>query len=377
MANPSAFGPLPQFLAANGDPLVGALLFTYVNGSVSTKSVSFTDFTGSVANPNPIVLDARGEPPSGFFWATGSLYKVVLAPATDSDPPVAPFWTIDHLAPQNDVTAPTTQSQWAPLTATGITFAGPATFTVAGNQTAILTPGRRLQMFVNGGTRYGTILTSVFTTLTTVTMALDSGILDSGLNVINYAVLSSVNPSVPGDLTFINSINGNPAVTATFLKTATNTIAISAATAPTVGQVLTALSTTTAGWQAAGGGGPVLSSVNIWTRNNSVAPATMANAASVPIDASLSNNFKTVAGGFSQSFTLANPTNATDGMVLNFRFRQDAVGSRVCTFSNKYKAAGGPAFLVLSTAPNAVDLMSSYYDLDSDTWDCVLNKAFA
>jgi len=117
--------------------------------------------------------------------------------------------------------------------------------------------------------------------------------------------------------------------------------------------------------------------VNVYTKNQSVLPVQMANASTVPIDASLSNNFKTVSTGFSQSFTLQNPTNLTDGMVLNFRFRQDATGGRVMTPGSKYKGAGGGSSLVLSTAPNAVDFMSCYYDLDSDTLDCVLNKAFA
>jgi hypothetical protein len=74
---------------------------------------------------------------------------------------------------------------------------------------------------------------------------------------------------------------------------------------------------------------------------------------------------------------MQNPTNLTDGMILNFRFKQDATGGRVVSWDTKYKFAGGSGFGILSTAGNSVDFMSCYYDLASDTLDCVLNKAFS
>ena len=113
--------------------------------------------------------------------------------------------------------------------------------------------------------------------------------------------------------------------------------------------------------------------VNVFTKNQSVRPVILTPGVTVNTDAALSNNFTLTAA---QNFTLANPTNLTDGMILNFRIKQDATGSRVVTWGSKFKFPGGTAG-VLSTTANAVDFMSCYYDGPSDTLDCVLNKAFA
>jgi len=113
--------------------------------------------------------------------------------------------------------------------------------------------------------------------------------------------------------------------------------------------------------------------VNVFTKNQSVLPVILTPGVTVNTDAALSNNFTLTAA---QNFTLANPTNLTDGMILNFRIKQDATGSRVVTWGSKFKFPGGTAG-VLSTTANAVDFMSCYYDGPSDTLDCVLNKAFA
>jgi hypothetical protein len=92
---------IPEFLI-NGIPAVGAQLFTYAAGS-TTKQATYTDATGLVAQTNPIVLNARGEPQNqagnsvGIWLTQGLSYKFVLAPATDTDPPTAPIWTIDNV----------------------------------------------------------------------------------------------------------------------------------------------------------------------------------------------------------------------------------------------------------------------------------------
>lgn len=50
-----------QFLTDAGLPAAGYSLYTYATGSSSTPLATYTDKAGSVANSNPIVLDARGE----------------------------------------------------------------------------------------------------------------------------------------------------------------------------------------------------------------------------------------------------------------------------------------------------------------------------
>jgi microcystin-dependent protein len=95
--------PVLQFFDSNGAPLVGGQLFVYQAGTTD-KQAPFTDSTGNTALPDPIVLNARGEvAPSATgtscgLWLDPTLaYKFVLAPATDTDPPTNPFWTVDNV----------------------------------------------------------------------------------------------------------------------------------------------------------------------------------------------------------------------------------------------------------------------------------------
>jgi hypothetical protein len=50
-----------QFFTDAGTPAAGYSLYTYTTGSSSTPLATYTDKNASVANTNPIVLDARGE----------------------------------------------------------------------------------------------------------------------------------------------------------------------------------------------------------------------------------------------------------------------------------------------------------------------------
>jgi len=88
--------PFPKhvFLNNSGLPCVGCLLFTYSAGT-STKVNTYTEVTLSSANTNPIVLDSAGR--ATIFLTPGVSYKFVLAPSTDTDPPVAAIWTVDNV----------------------------------------------------------------------------------------------------------------------------------------------------------------------------------------------------------------------------------------------------------------------------------------
>ena len=145
---------------------------------------------------------------------------------------------------------------------------------------------------------------------------------------------------------------------------ATGSVEVSSFTQTTVADTIAAVDLTS---------GNYLEIVNVYNKNQSVTPVALTPGATVNVDASLSNNFTLTPD---QSFTLANPTNLTDGMVLNFRIKQDGTGSRVATWGSKYHFPGGTDG-VLTTTADAVDFMSCYYDGPSDTLDCVLNKAFA
>lgn len=73
----SPFGVGQQFFDDNGVPLAGGLIYTYQAGS-STPLVTYTTNSGTIANANPIVLDASGRTPQEIWLLTGYSYKFVL-----------------------------------------------------------------------------------------------------------------------------------------------------------------------------------------------------------------------------------------------------------------------------------------------------------
>lgn len=99
---------LPRFRAfdVNGDPLSGGLLYAYLAGTTTPRD-TFTTRAGTVANANPVVLDANGE---ADVWLTpGVEYKFVLKNSAG-----VTQWTSDNvpatqdyaLLPDGSVSAP-------------------------------------------------------------------------------------------------------------------------------------------------------------------------------------------------------------------------------------------------------------------------------
>ena len=66
-----------QFFDATGVPIVGGKLYTYQAGS-STLQATYTTSSGSIANANPIILNADGRPPNEIWMTSGQAYKFVL-----------------------------------------------------------------------------------------------------------------------------------------------------------------------------------------------------------------------------------------------------------------------------------------------------------
>lgn len=209
--NPSGLGPKPQYVLATGLPAVGNLLFFYVGGSTSTKQNTYTDSTGTVANTNPIVLNALGEPTTEIWFAAGLDYNVVYAPAGDTDPPSSPIWTIPHLRGINDSSV--TIDQWVNPGLTP-TYVSATQFTLAGDQTSAFQAGRRLKTTNSGGTVVSTITVSVFGALTTITVLNDSpGVLDAGLSAVSYGLISRTSDSLPRGIFSIYTLTAEVAST--------------------------------------------------------------------------------------------------------------------------------------------------------------------
>lgn len=90
------YSPIPHFTGFddNGAIVPGGLLFTYLAGT-STKVATYTNVGLTVANTNPVVLDAAGR--ATIFLTPGVSYKYVLSPSTDTDPPTNPIWSRDSI----------------------------------------------------------------------------------------------------------------------------------------------------------------------------------------------------------------------------------------------------------------------------------------
>ena len=114
-----------------------------------------------------------------------------------------------------------------------------------------------------------------------------------------------------------------------------------------------------------------LGDANTFTKAQVVTPVALTAGATVNIDASLSNNFTLTPN---QNFTLAAPTNPTNGQVINVVFTQGGTPYTI-TFNAAWQFAGGvePA---LTAAANAVDFMSCYYNGATSKWICVMNLDF-
>ena len=78
--NLSPIGNGQQFFDNNGVPLSGGLLYAYQAGS-STPQATYTTINGTVANANPIVLDASGRSTTQIWLTYGYFYKFVLQSA--------------------------------------------------------------------------------------------------------------------------------------------------------------------------------------------------------------------------------------------------------------------------------------------------------
>ncbi|MCB6182301.1 hypothetical protein LIN78_01865 [Leeia sp. TBRC 13508] len=99
-----------------------------------------------------------------------------------------------------------------------------------------------------------------------------------------------------------------------------------------------------------------LALTQLWTKAQRGQVLALADAASIAVDLSLSNNFSITLAG---NRTLATPTNVVPGQSGIIAVTQDATGSRTLAFGTNYKFAGGSA-PTLTTTANATDYLTYY-----------------
>jgi len=144
----SPYGVGQQFFDDNGVPLAGGLIYTYQAGS-STPLVTYTTSSGTVANANPIVLDASGRTPQQIWLLTGYSYKFILQNAD-----AVLIQTLDNIYPilQNAPTASVAVPSGCILLWSGSTGSIPATWLLCDGTNG--TPDLRDRFIIGAGNTY-------------------------------------------------------------------------------------------------------------------------------------------------------------------------------------------------------------------------------
>jgi hypothetical protein len=144
----SPYGVGQQFFDDNGVPLAGGLIYTYQAGS-STPLVTYTTSSGTIANANPIVLDASGRTPQQIWLLTGYSYKFILQNAD-----AVLIQTLDNIYPilQNAPTSSAAVPSGCILLWSGSTGSIPATFILCDGTNG--TPDLRDRFIIGAGNSY-------------------------------------------------------------------------------------------------------------------------------------------------------------------------------------------------------------------------------
>lgn len=112
---------------------------------------------------------------------------------------------------------------------------------------------------------------------------------------------------------------------------------------------------------------------NTFTGEQTVTPVALADGATINTDASLSNSFTVTLGG---NRTLADPTNTLDGVILQWKIKQDGTGSRTLAYGSKFKWVGGSVPVLTATA-GARDFIVAQYYADEDILVCNILRGLA
>lgn len=165
---------LPQLRAryfdANGVPLAGGQLFTYIAGT-TTPLATYTDQSGVTPNANPVVLDANGY---ADVWLGNRFYKFVLQDALGNT-----LWTVDNVdGSQGNNTSP-----WA-------------SHAVTDGQPATALAGETVDFSANSGAIYNIQITRGTTVFTTGTLAIQN------LNGTGRVIVGTGLANEPNGVTF-------------------------------------------------------------------------------------------------------------------------------------------------------------------------------
>lgn len=188
MAQTVATTPRHHFYQNNGELAAGGTLEIF-DANTITHAVTWFERDGLAIhqNANPLTLDSQG---AAVVWLeAGKVYDWVARDSLGN--------IIDNAKGiTGSTSAVAALSQWV---VTGLipTFVSSRTFTLIGNQTAVYETGRRVRVTLSGGFKYATVISSVFSTVTTVTLAFSNGsdVLDATLSAVDVGLDVASSPS--------------------------------------------------------------------------------------------------------------------------------------------------------------------------------------
>jgi hypothetical protein len=162
-----------------GEPLANGTLTIYA-ANTATLETTWADQAQTIVNTNPLTLNAQGE---CVLWLdAGKFYDMVLKDSLGA--------TINTFADVTGAASITPEnSEWTVSSLTP-TYISTTSFSLVGNLTSLFSPRRRIRCTVGAGFVYGTIVTSVFSTVTTISIAFDSTLMDASLSAVDYGILS-------------------------------------------------------------------------------------------------------------------------------------------------------------------------------------------
>jgi microcystin-dependent protein len=221
----SPVGNGQQFFDNNGIPNAGGLIYTYQAGS-STLLTTYTTVNGTIANTNPIVLDAYGRTPSEIWMQTGYSYKFIIQTAS-----AVTLQTLDDLYPILQ-SAPAVSSAFVAgmiIIWSGSIGSIPSGWVLCDGTNA--TPDLRNRFVVAAGSTYAVNATggSADSIIVTHNHTATSTVTDAGHD--HDAITQTSGSSSPG-LQFTNSFSGSVNTTSTqMIQTATTGITVATTTA--------------------------------------------------------------------------------------------------------------------------------------------------
>lgn len=306
-----------QFCDDSGDPLNGGLLYFYITTTTTPKNTYPTEadaIAGTNANSNPITLASDGRP-SVEVWISGR-YRLIVKDSA--------LVTISDDDPIEDA--------------------------VTGSDAQDNTP-------TYGGNNSGTANALAFSFSPTLTAYTNGQVLRGRITADNSAAVT-VNCDGLGAKSLVKR-NGAALASGDLQGPDILSFAYDSTT-----DVMRLLSPD---------GAAYLSSNQSFTKAQGVARVALTDAATIAVDASLSNVFTVTLGG---NRTLGQPTNPADGQSITIFITQDGTGSRTLAYHADWLFPGGTD-PVLTTTAAGVDVLSGIYNGATTKWYAVLNKAFA